>query len=44
MEEGKVQWFSDGKLNVSANCIDRHLPDRAEQIAIIWEGDEPGAR
>jgi acetyl-CoA synthetase len=42
MEEGKFQWFSDGKLNVSANCIDRHLPDRAEQIAIIWEGDEPG--
>lgn len=42
MREGKVQWFSDGKLNVSTNCIDRHLPKRAKQTAIIWEGDEPG--
>ena len=39
--EGRAQWFADGKLNVSANCIDRHLPDRADRIAIIWEGDEP---
>ncbi len=42
MTQGKVEWFADGKLNVSANCIDRHLPERADQIAIIWEGDEPG--
>ncbi len=42
MRQGKVQWFTEGKLNVSANCIDRHLPERADQIAIIWEGDEPG--
>ena len=42
MREGKVQWFSNGKLNVSTNCIDRHLPKRAKQTAIIWEGDEPG--
>ncbi|MBN4053512.1 acetate--CoA ligase [Haliea sp. AH-315-K21] len=42
MKEGKFQWFNGGKLNVSANCIDRHLPERADQIAIIWEGDEPG--
>ncbi len=42
MKQGQVQWFRDGKLNVSANCIDRHLPERADQIAIIWEGDEPG--
>jgi acetyl-CoA synthetase len=42
MKQGKVQWFGGGKLNVSANCIDRHLPQRADQIAIIWEGDEPG--
>jgi len=42
MKTGKVEWFSDGKLNVSTNCIDRHLPERAKQVAIIWEGDEPG--
>ncbi|RMT78927.1 acetate--CoA ligase [Pseudomonas viridiflava] len=38
---GKATWFKDGKLNVSHNCIDRHLKDRADQIAIIWEGDNP---
>jgi acetyl-CoA synthetase len=37
-----VRWFADGMLNVSANCIDRHLPARAGQTAIIWEPDEPG--
>ena len=42
MERGEAAWFIDGKLNVSANCIDRHLPTRAEQTAIIWEGDDPG--
>ncbi len=36
-----VNWFSDGELNVSYNCIDRHLKDKADQIAIIWEGDDP---
>ncbi|HEY4943367.1 MAG TPA: acetate--CoA ligase [Rhizomicrobium sp.] len=36
-----VKWFEDGTLNVSANCIDRHLPKRARQTAIIWEGDDP---
>lgn len=39
--EGNVAWFADGELNVSVNCIDRHLPDKAEQTAIIWQGDEP---
>ncbi|MCK5819404.1 MAG: acetate--CoA ligase [Psychromonas sp.] len=39
--QGKIQWFKEGELNVAYNCIDRHLPDRAEQIAIIWEGDDP---
>ena len=39
--EGKAAWFSGGTLNVAVNCIDRHLPARAEQTAIIWEGDEP---
>lgn len=37
-----VKWFEDGALNVSANCIDRHLSTRANDTAIIWEGDEPG--
>ncbi len=36
-----IKWFEDGTLNVSANCIDRHLPKRAKQTAIIWEGDNP---
>ena len=36
-----INWFEDGKLNVSANCIDRHLPARARQTAIIWESDDP---
>ncbi|HBS39221.1 MAG TPA: acetate--CoA ligase [Rhodobacteraceae bacterium] len=36
-----IKWFEDGVLNVSANCIDRHLETRGEQIAIIWEGDNP---
>jgi len=39
---GSTAWFTGGRLNVSENCIDRHLADRAEQIAILWEGDEPG--
>ena len=38
---GQAQWFSGGKLNVSYNCIDRHLPERASQTAFIWEGDDP---
>ncbi|RZJ16542.1 MAG: acetate--CoA ligase [Brevundimonas sp.] len=37
----RIRWFEDGVLNVSANCIDRHLPHRANDTAIIWEGDEP---
>jgi acetyl-CoA synthetase len=36
-----INWFSDGKLNASANCIDRHLKGRADAIAIIWEPDQP---
>ena len=38
---GEVAWFDGGKLNVSYNCIDRHLADKANQTAIIWEGDDP---
>jgi len=36
-----IKWFEDGTLNVSANCIDRHLPAHAGRTAIIWEGDDP---
>ncbi|MCV6600092.1 MAG: AMP-binding protein, partial [Cohaesibacter sp.] len=36
-----IKWFEDGELNVSANCIDRHLQTRGDQTAIIWEGDDP---
>nr|WP_309660171.1 MULTISPECIES: acetate--CoA ligase [unclassified Sphingomonas] len=38
----RIRWFADGELNVSANCLDRHLAERGDQVAIIWEGDEPG--
>ena len=40
-EAGNISWFKDGKLNVSVQCIDRHLETRREQTAILWEGDEP---
>ncbi|MEL7282665.1 MAG: acetate--CoA ligase [Pseudomonadota bacterium] len=36
-----IRWFEDGTLNVSANCLDRHLADRGDQTAIIWEPDDP---
>ncbi|MEE4188430.1 MAG: acetyl-coenzyme A synthetase N-terminal domain-containing protein, partial [Roseobacter sp.] len=36
-----IKWFEDGTLNVSANCIDRHLATRGDQTAIIWEPDDP---
>ena len=36
-----IKWYEDGELNVSANCIDRHLATRGNQTAIIWEGDNP---
>jgi acetyl-CoA synthetase len=41
--DGKVaiKWFEDGVLNISANCVDRHLAKRGDQVAIIWEGDDP---
>jgi acetyl-CoA synthetase len=39
--KGSAEWFSGGRLNVSYNCIDRHLPERADQTALIWEGDDP---
>jgi acetyl-CoA synthetase len=36
-----IKWFEDGTLNVSANCVDRHIATRGDQVAIIWEGDDP---
>lgn len=38
---GKIEWFKGAKLNVAYNCIDRHLKDRADQNALVWEGDNP---
>ncbi|WP_294324907.1 acetate--CoA ligase [uncultured Sphingomonas sp.] len=38
----RIRWFADGQTNVSVNCLDRHLATRGDQVAIIWEGDEPG--
>jgi acetyl-CoA synthetase len=36
-----IKWFYDGRLNAAYNCLDRHLPERADQTAILWEGDDP---
>jgi acetyl-CoA synthetase len=36
-----IKWFEGGELNVSYNCLDRHLEQRADQVAIVWEGDDP---
>ena len=40
-KEVKINWFQDGTLNASANCIDRHLKDKKDKTAIIWVGDDP---
>ena len=40
-KELHIKWFYDGTLNVSSNCLDRHLEKRGDQTAIIWEGDDP---
>ncbi|MBN9343194.1 MAG: acetate--CoA ligase [Caedibacter sp. 38-128] len=40
-EDFRIRWFEDGTLNVAANCLDRHLVERGDQVAIIWEGDDP---
>lgn len=37
----RIRWFEDGQLNISQNCLDRHLKTRGDQVAIIWEGDSP---
>lgn len=41
LKTGDIRWFEDGKLNVSYNCLDRHLETRGDQAALIWEGDSP---
>ena len=41
--DAHVTWFEDGTLNAAANCLDRHLATRGDQVAIIWEGDDPAA-
>ena len=41
LSKGEVKWFEGGKLNVSYNCLDRHLENDGDKTAIIWEGDEP---
>jgi acetyl-CoA synthetase len=41
--DGEVTWFQGAMMNVAFNCLDRHLPEKAEDIAIIWEADEPSA-
>jgi acetyl-CoA synthetase len=40
-DDARIRWFEDGVLNVSVNCIDRHLATRGDQTAILWEGDDP---
>ncbi len=42
-EEPKVEWFKGGKLNITENCLDRHLDTRGDQIAILWEPNDPNA-
>ncbi len=39
--EGKIRWFEGAQLNIAYNCVDRHLETRGDQVAIIWEGDDP---
>ena len=41
LEDFRIRWYADGELNVSANCLDRHLETKGEQVAIVWEGDDP---
>jgi len=41
--EPRIRWFADGTLNASVNCVDRHLPTKAAQPAILWQGDHPDA-
>lgn len=42
-EDLHIRWYEDGTLNACYNCVDRHLEDKADDVAIIWEGDDPGS-
>ena len=42
VKQFRIRWYADGQLNVSANCLDRHLATRGDKTAILWEGDDPG--
>ena len=42
IKDGPLSWFSDGTLNVTESCLDRHLEARGDHVAILWEGDQPG--
>ena len=42
VKDGPLSWFADGTLNASESCVDRHLAERGDKVAILWEGDEPG--
>lgn len=42
LSNGMISWFLGGKLNACENCVDRHVQDKGDQVAIIWEADEPG--
>ena len=44
LEDFRIRWYEDGELNVSANCLDRHLAKRGEKTAILWEPDDPQAQ
>ncbi|MDT8450181.1 MAG: acetate--CoA ligase [Wenzhouxiangellaceae bacterium] len=41
LDDLHIRWYGDGTLNVCANCVDRHLDERGDQVAILWEGDDP---
>ena len=42
-DDFRIRWYADGVLNVSVNCLDRHIPERGDQIAVIWENDDGSA-
>jgi len=42
-EKPDVKWFLNGKLNITVNCLDRHIEERGDQVAILWEANEQGA-
>ncbi|KAL5008679.1 hypothetical protein ScPMuIL_014260 [Solemya velum] len=44
LKRGHIRWFLDGRINASVNCVDRHLEKKGDQIALIWEKDEPGTQ